>query len=54
VAAPQASFPDPLTDDVQAVRKRVDSGELLVFETTGIALPSQPAAQPCESRWNQG
>ncbi|WP_353507257.1 DUF4011 domain-containing protein [Variovorax sp. J22G40] len=30
-------FPDPLTDDVQAVRKRVDSGELLVFETTGIA-----------------
>jgi len=34
----QASFPDPLTDDVQAVRKRVESGELLVFETTGIAL----------------
>ncbi len=34
----QTSFPDPLTDDVQAVRKRVDSGELLVFETTGIAL----------------
>jgi very-short-patch-repair endonuclease len=34
----QACFADPLTDDVQAVRKRVDSGELLVFETTGIAL----------------
>lgn len=33
----QASFADPLTDDVQAVRKRVDSGEFLVFETTGIA-----------------
>lgn len=33
----QACFADPLTDDVQAVRKRVDSGELLVFETTGIA-----------------
>ncbi|MDB5744780.1 MAG: hypothetical protein JWR68_3095 [Polaromonas sp.] len=32
-----ASFPDVLTDDVQAVRKRVDSGEFLVFETTGIA-----------------
>lgn len=32
-----ASFPNPLTDDVQAVRKRVDSGEFLVFETTGIA-----------------
>ncbi|EHK66625.1 DUF3320 domain-containing protein [Achromobacter arsenitoxydans] len=34
----QASFADPLTDDVQAVRKRVDSGEFLAFETTGIAL----------------
>lgn len=33
-----ASFPDPLTDDVLAVRKRVMSGELLVFETTGVAL----------------
>lgn len=33
----QAAFADPLTDDVQAVRKRVDSGEFLVFETTGIA-----------------
>ncbi|WP_442881588.1 DUF3320 domain-containing protein [Comamonas sp.] len=33
----ETRFPDPLTDDVQAVRKRVDSGELLVFETTGIA-----------------
>lgn len=34
----QTSFSDPLTDDVLAVRKRIDSGELLVFETTGIAL----------------
>jgi very-short-patch-repair endonuclease len=32
-----ACFPDPLTDDVQAVRKRVETGEFLVFETTGIA-----------------
>lgn len=32
-----ACFPDPLTDDVLAVRKRVDSGEFLVFETTGVA-----------------
>ena len=32
-----ACFPDPITDDVQAVRKRVDSGEFLVFETTGVA-----------------
>lgn len=39
-----ASFPDPLTDDVQAVRKRVDSGELLVFETTGIA--KHPSHRP--------
>jgi len=30
-------FRDPLTDDVLAVRKRVDSGEFLVFETTGVA-----------------
>jgi len=33
----EASFPLPLTDDVQAVRKRVDTGEFLVFETTGVA-----------------
>lgn len=32
-----ACFSYPLVDDVQAVRKRVDTGELLVFETTGIA-----------------
>jgi hypothetical protein len=32
-----ACFPTPLIDDVQAVRKRVDSGEFLVFETTGVA-----------------
>jgi very-short-patch-repair endonuclease len=30
-------FPDPLLDDIQAVRKRIDSGEFLAFETTGIA-----------------
>lgn len=34
----QASFPFPLTDDVLAVRKRVGTGELLVFEATGVAL----------------
>ncbi|ABM36526.1 DUF3320 domain-containing protein [Polaromonas naphthalenivorans] len=32
-----ASFSDALIDDVQAIRKRVDSGEFLVFETTGAA-----------------
>jgi very-short-patch-repair endonuclease len=36
----QACFPDPLTDDVQAVRKRVGSGEFLVFETTAVAQHS--------------
>lgn len=36
----QACFPDPLTDDVQAARKRVDSGEFLVFETTAVAQHS--------------
>lgn len=30
-------FPTALVDDVQAIRKRVQSGELLVFECTGIA-----------------
>lgn len=33
----EASFSLPLTEDVQAVRKRVDTGEFLVFETTGVA-----------------
>jgi very-short-patch-repair endonuclease len=33
----QASFAYPLTEDVQAVRKRVDTGEFLVFEATGLA-----------------
>ncbi|MGE0357290.1 MAG: DUF3320 domain-containing protein [Burkholderiales bacterium] len=28
------AFPEPTNEDVQAVRKRVDSGELVVFETT--------------------
>jgi len=39
-----ACFPDPLTDDVQAVRKRVDSGEFLTFETTGVA--QHPSRRP--------
>lgn len=33
----QASFSFPLTDDVVAVRKRVETGEFLVFETTAVA-----------------
>ncbi|KAG1543854.1 hypothetical protein G6F50_013941 [Rhizopus delemar] len=57
----QACFADPLTDDVQAVRKRVDSGEFLVFETTGIAqhpnfrpslrLALEQGAVPGQRRW---
>jgi very-short-patch-repair endonuclease len=39
-----AAFPDPLVDDVQSVRKRVASGELLVFETTGVA--QHPTQRP--------
>lgn len=33
----QASFAFPLTDDVLAVRKRVNTGEFLVFEATAVA-----------------
>jgi very-short-patch-repair endonuclease len=39
-----ACFSSPLTDDVQAVRKRVASGELLVFEASGVA--QHPSHQP--------
>lgn len=37
-------FADPLTDDVQAIRKRVVGGEFLTFETTGVA--SHPNHRP--------
>jgi very-short-patch-repair endonuclease len=33
----EATFPTALVDDVQSVRKRVKSGELIVFETTVVA-----------------
>jgi very-short-patch-repair endonuclease len=33
----QASFAYPITEDVLAVRKRVDTGEFLVFEATAVA-----------------
>lgn len=33
----EAAFPTALVDDVQSIRKRVDGGELIVFETTGVA-----------------
>ena len=31
------SFPAPINDDAQAIRKRIDTGEFIAFETTGIA-----------------
>ncbi len=37
------SFGTPVVDDIRSVRKRVDSGELIVFETTGIALQQKPS-----------
>ncbi|WP_434660728.1 DUF3320 domain-containing protein [Paraburkholderia sp. A3BS-1L] len=37
------SFPTALVDDVQAVRKRVKSGEFMVFETTGVASGQKPS-----------
>ncbi|MES2259746.1 MAG: DUF3320 domain-containing protein [Pseudomonadota bacterium] len=36
-------FSGAVIDDVQAVRKRVASGELIVFETTGIAGGQKPS-----------
>ncbi|OLZ11151.1 DUF4011 domain-containing protein [Sulfobacillus thermosulfidooxidans] len=32
-----SALPSALTDDCQSIRKRVQSGEMLVFETTGVA-----------------
>lgn len=36
-------FPTALVDDVQSVRKRVKSGEFIVFETTGVATGQKPS-----------
>ncbi|PSR33879.1 MAG: DNA helicase [Sulfobacillus benefaciens] len=33
----ESALPSALTDDCQSIRKRVQSGEMLVFETTGVA-----------------
>ncbi|GBG12991.1 uncharacterized protein NMK_0529 [Novimethylophilus kurashikiensis] len=38
----ETSFPTAVVDDVQAVRKRVKSGEFLTLETTGIASDQKP------------
>jgi very-short-patch-repair endonuclease len=39
----ETSFPTALVDDVQSVRKRVKSGEFMVFETTGVAGGQKPS-----------
>jgi very-short-patch-repair endonuclease len=39
----ETNFPIALVDDVQAVRKRVKSGEFMVFETTGVAGGQKPS-----------
>lgn len=39
----ETSFPTAVVDDVQSVRKRVKSGEFIVFETTGIAGGQKPS-----------
>ncbi|KXW57348.1 RecBCD enzyme subunit RecD [Ferrovum myxofaciens] len=42
----ETSFQTSIIDDVQAIRKRVKSGELMVFEATGVA-----SAQKSSLRW---
>ena len=39
----EASFPTPIVDDVQSIRKRVQSGEFLTFEATAIATAAFPS-----------
>lgn len=39
----ETCFPTAVVDDVQAMRKRVKSGEFLVFETTGVANGQKPS-----------
>jgi very-short-patch-repair endonuclease len=39
----EATFSTALVDDVQAIRKRVKSGEFMVFETTGVANGQKPS-----------
>lgn len=39
----ETCFPTAVVDDVQAVRKRVQSGEFMVFEMTGICEQTKPS-----------
>lgn len=46
----EASFPTAIVDDVQAIRKRVKSGEFLVLEATGIASADRPSLRWARSK----
>ena len=46
----KTQFSTPTVEDVQAVRKRVESGELLVFETTGLAQAARPSLKVMHNR----
>jgi very-short-patch-repair endonuclease len=44
------SFPGTITDDAQAIRKRIDAGELITFETTGLGQRPIPSLRiSCET-----
>lgn len=46
----KTQFSTPTVEDAQAVRKRVESGELLVFETTGLAQTARPSLKMMHGR----
>ncbi len=46
----ETSFPIAIVDDVQAIRKRVKSGELLVLEATGITNADRPSLRWARSK----
>ena len=46
----KTQFPTPTVEDAQAVRKRVEAGELLVFETTGLAQAARPSLKVMHGR----
>jgi very-short-patch-repair endonuclease len=46
----ETSFPTAVVDDVQAIRKRVKSGEFMVFEATGVASGQKPSLRSACTR----
>ncbi|MEC5163192.1 MULTISPECIES: DUF3320 domain-containing protein [unclassified Janthinobacterium] len=46
----ETCFPTALVDDVQTLRKRVSSGEFIVFETTGVAGGQKPSLRQACAR----